>query len=94
MMYYASVMTIGVSLIVWSFWWSHRERTRRESRKFHNKLAGYRFETWEELRNMWLQRGVRFNLDGPFDEMRHGDLLNTLKTIDEAACEQFGDWQE
>lgn len=95
MMYYITVWTIGVGLIVWSFWYSHKVRTRRERKRFLNKLAGYRFETWEQLQAMWRQRGVHFPLDGKaFDENRHGNLLETLKAIDESACAEFGNWIE
>lgn len=91
MMYYVSVMTVGVNLIVWSFWWSHRERQRRANRIFLNKLAGYKFETWKELKAHWGGR-LEFNLDGKFDPNRHGNLLETLRVINEDAEKEWKRW--
>ena len=69
-------------MLTWSFWWSRRERRRKEKTKFVQGLKGHKFQSIEELKNHWVDRGVHINLDGPFDEIRHGDLQDTLMRID------------
>jgi len=94
-LYYGGLVALGGVIITWCLMWSRKERERKASAKFLLKLAGYRFTSWSQLQAAWLARGVRFTLDGgPFDENRHGNLLDTLRVLDETACAEFGNWIE
>ncbi len=66
---------------------------RQRKAAFQDKLSGVKFHSYEELRQHWAQKGIRINLDGEFDPDRHGDLQETLATIDSAAQEAFDKWQ-
>ena len=88
-----SMILLAGATITWTFVWSRQQRERKARDKFKRELQGYKFTSWNQLRCYWKARGVQFYLDGEFDENRHGNLLDTLKTIDDAACVQFGDWE-
>lgn len=87
-----SVIVIGcIGLIAWSFIWSHKRRARKAREKFKRELQGYRFGSWEELKAHWHGR-LEFDLDGDFNALRHGSLLETLRVIDEQAIAEWKRW--
>ena len=79
-------------LIVWSFVWSHKVKQRRRRAKFKQKLQGYKFGSLKELKVHWHGRIHIDITGGDFDEFRFGNLLETLKMIDEAATKEWIRW--
>lgn len=82
-----------IGLTVGSFVWLllHKVKMRRQRERFKQKLQGYKFGSYKELRQYWHGR-LEFNFGKSFDPNRHGNLLKTLKTIDEKAQGFWDHW--
>ena len=78
------LICIGGGTITWAFMWSRKERQRKANEQFRRQLKGVRFDTWDELRTWYRDRGVTIQLDGPFDLNRFGNMEDTLLTIDKS----------
>lgn len=64
---------------------------REKRAKFKRELQGYKFGSLKELQDYW--RGTMdISFDGDFDPNYHGNLLETLKTIDEAVRKEWIHW--
>lgn len=64
------------------FIWSRIEQ-RKKREKFKRELQGYKFGNLQELKDYWrgsMDIGIS---NKEFDEHRHGNLLETLRVIDE-----------
>jgi len=92
MTFEVSMILLAGATIAWAFVWSRQQRERKAREKFKRELQGYRFSSWKELQTHWKSIGIVFNFDERFDPNRHGNLLETLKVIDEAAEKEWIRW--
>lgn len=77
-----------------SFIWPPSIKTRKAREKFKLELQGYRFSSLKELQNYW--RGsmdISFGKGNKeFDPNYHGNLLETLRIIDETVMAEWKRW--
>lgn len=89
-----SVIIIScIGLIVWLFvWLLYKVKMHKQRERFKQKLQGYKFGSYKELCQHWDGR-LEFNFDVKFDPDKHGNLLETLKTLDEKAQNFWNNWK-
>lgn len=91
MIFEVSMILLAGATITWAFVWSRQQRERKARDKFKRELQGYKFTSWPELKAHWAGR-LEFNLDGKFDPNRHGNLLETLRVINNEATKEWIRW--
>ena len=84
----------GVALIVFSAIWVHQKNMREEREKFKRELQGYKFGSLKELKAYWKgTMDISFGTNNnEFDPNYHGNLLETLRHIDEAVRKELKRW--
>ena len=91
-----NVYVIGcASLILMLFVLRACQKHAQEKReKFKRKLQGYRFGSLKELKDYWKgTMDISFGRNnGEFDPNYHGNLLETLRVIDEAVRKEVIRW--
>ncbi len=91
-----TIEVIGSASLIFMLFvlWSCREADRKKRAKFKRELQGYKFGSLKELKDYW--RGsidISFGIgDKEFDPNYHGNLLETLRVIDEAVRKELIRW--
>lgn len=82
------------AVLMLSLIWERKNNMRKKREKFKRELQGYKFGSLNELQDFW--RGtidISFGRNNrEFDPNYHGNLLETLKTIDEAVRKEVIRW--
>ncbi len=81
------VAIICVGLIVWS----RKVKARKQRAKFKRALQGYKFASLKELKAHWRGR-MDIGFGNDFDPNYHGNLLETLRIIDEKVTIEWVRW--
>ena len=81
-------------LFLFAVLYSAKAQQRKKREKFKRELQGYKFGSLKELKDHWrgtidISFGIR---DEEFDPDYHGNLLETLKVIDEAVRKELIRW--
>jgi len=87
---YISCASLLILTIIYEF-----QRTIRKAReKFKRELQGYKFGSLKELKDHWRPTmTISFGKgDNEFDPNYHGNLLETLRIIDEAVKQEVIRW--
>lgn len=87
------VLAFVVAPLIWIFW-SQKVKQRRLREKFKRKLQGYKFGSLKELQDYWRPTmTISFGRNnGEFDPNYHGNLLETLRIIDETVRKELIRW--
>jgi hypothetical protein len=89
-----SMIAWAAFMITWSFVWSRNERRKIAKAKFKRELQGYKFGSLKELQAHWHGTiDISFGIGNKeFDPNYHGNLLETLRIIDEAVRQELKRW--